>query len=385
MSTHALLSPSSASRWLACTPSARLEMQFPDRGSGAAAEGTLAHALGELILRFKLKRIPRHTYEVELARIQADELYDHTMEDHADAYSVFVLERFAMARAVNKDALIFLEQKLNLTEYVPDGFGTGDVIIIADGVMYIIDLKYGKGVLVNAEENKQMMLYSLGALREFDFMYDITRVNMIIYQPRIDNYSSFEMSVEDLRKWAESDLKPLAALAFKGLGDFRPGSHCRFCKAAPVCKANADRNLELAKYEFADSNLLNDEQIADILDRAGEFQKWLDAVEGYALDQAVNHNKNWPGYKLVEGRGNRKYADESAVANKLDDAGFEKDRVMPRALLGITALQKEIGKKFFDTLVTDLLIKPPGKLTLVPLSDKREAVNSLESAIKDFS
>lgn len=385
MSGHAILSPSSAQRWLNCTPSARLELQFPDKGSAAADEGTLAHALGELVIRRKLNRIQAHVFEIELAKIVADKLYDHAMSDHAEDYAVFVLERFADAVARTKDAQIALEVKVDLTDYIEEGSGTVDVRIVADYLLEIIDLKYGKGVLVDADQNRQMMLYALGALRDADSLYDIEQVRMTIYQPRLGNFSSFQMSVADLRKWAEEELKPRAALAFAGKGDFAPGKHCRFCKAAPVCKANADMNLEVAKYDFADPNLLTDEEISDILDRADGFQKWLESVEGYALDQAVNHDKHWPGYKLVEGRGTRKYTDEEAIAAKLKEQGFEEDKIAPRSLLGITNMTKEIGKKAFDTFLTDFIIKPPGKLTLAPLSDKRPEHNSTASAAADFA
>jgi hypothetical protein len=386
MSAHAILSPSGAHRWLNCTPSARLEQKFADTASEVAREGTLAHALGELILKFKLKKISKTVFNREFKVIEQDALYDHSMQEHAEAYSVFVLEQLSEAQAHTKDAAVFLEHKLNLTEYVPEGFGTGDAIIIADRVMDIIDLKYGKGVLVSAENNKQMMLYSLGALRDFDFVYDIKTVRMTIFQPRIDNFSTWELSVEDLRKWAEDDLKPRAALAFNGEGEFSPGTHCQFCKAKATCKANAEMNLQLASYDFKTPELLTDEEVKDILDRSDLFTNWLKAVNDHALNEAVNNNKKWPGYKLVEGRSNRKYSDESVVASKLLSQGFAEDMIYKkRELFGITDMTKNIGKKQFDLFVTDLLVKPPGKPALVPLEDKRPEYNSTESAVNDFS
>lgn len=383
--SHALLSPSAASRWLNCTRSARLEEQYPDRAGEAAKEGTLAHALSELLLSEKLGRIKKAAFKKQFAAIQKDELYNEAMLDHADAYAVFVMERYSEAQAHTSDALIFLEQKLNLTDYVPEGFGTGDAVIIANHTMDIIDLKYGKGVLVSADQNKQMMLYGLGALREFDFIYDIQHVRMTIHQPRIDNYSSFELPVPDLRKWASDELVPLAKLAFAGEGEFNPGAHCQFCKARAVCKANADMNLEIAKYEFEEAILLDDTDIADILNRAATFKSWLTSVEEHALNEAVNNEKKWPGYKLVEGRSNRKYMDEKLVADKLLQAGFAEDLIYTKKVLGITAMEKEIGKKVFNTELNDLIIKPPGKPTLVPESDKRPEYNSTESAKADFA
>jgi hypothetical protein len=381
---HAILAPSSAQRWLSCTKSARLEEQFPDKAGEAADEGTLAHSLGELILRSKLKRIARYQFNKDLTEIQKNPLYTEAMWEYCESYSAFVLERFAEAISHTKDAMIFLEQKLDLTEYIQEGFGTGDAIIIADGIMDIIDLKYGKGVQVTALNNKQMMLYSLGALRDFDFVYDISKVRMTIYQPRIDNYSSWELSVSDLLTWAQEELKPLAALAFEGKGDYVPGPHCRFCRAKAVCKANADYNLGLAAYDFKTPELLCDEEISDILDRADSFKNWLTAVEDHALNEAINNGKSWPGYKLVEGRSNRKYSDEQAVATKLLEVGFAEDLIYKKGIYTITELEKKIGKKEFALHLSGLIIKPAGKPTLVPMNDKRPEYNSAEAAKQDF-
>lgn len=384
MSNHAILSPSGASRWLACTPSARLEESFPDRAGAEATEGTLAHALGELLIRHQIKGINKKAFDKALKEIQANPQYDNSMQDHAENYAAFVMERFSEAKSHTKDAILFLEQRLDLTEFVPDGFGTGDTVIIADGVLDIIDLKYGKGVPVFAENNKQMMLYGLGALRAFDFMYAIDTVRMTIYQPRLDSVSTWEISVADLTDWAENELKPKAALAFEGEGDYIPGSHCQFCKAKAVCKAHAEMHLEAAKYEFKDSVLLNDEEVVDILTRADAFKKWLSAVEDHALHEAITNGKKWPGYKLVEGRSNRVYSDETLVANRLTSLGFEEDKIYTKKLLGITAMEKEITKKVFAEKLNDLIIKPDGKPTLVPASDKRPELNNIDAAIADF-
>jgi hypothetical protein len=307
------------------------------------------------------------------------------MYSHAEDYALFVMERYAEAQVHTKDALIYLEQRLDMTAYVPEGFGTGDCVIIADGVMDIIDLKYGKGVLVSATDNKQMMLYSLGALREFDFMYDIRSVRMTIFQPRLDNYSTFEMTVDDLMTWAENELKHKAALAFKGEGEFIPGKHCQFCKAKAVCKALADYILELAKHDFAAAETLTDDDIADILDRAGAFKNWIKAVEEHALSEATEHGKRWKGYKLVEGRSNRKYVNEEEVAKTLLASGYKEDTIYaPREILGITAMEKAITKAAFAEKLKGLVIKPQGAPTLVPLGDKRPALNSADAAANDF-
>ena len=379
---HAILSPSGASRWLNCPPSARLEQTFPDSSGDAALEGTLAHELGETLLRLNL--FPEPTLNGTLIKIQKDERFTPDMWDHASNYANYVIETFREAQAITKDAVIQIEANLNLTDYVPEGFGTGDAVIIADGTMDIIDLKYGKGVNVSCENNKQMMLYALGGLREFDYMYDIQNVRMTIYQPRMDNISTFEMSVNDLQEWAENVLKPTAKLAFEGKGEFKVGDHCRFCRAKAVCKANANENLELAQYDFADSILLTDAEVADILSRASAFKSWLTSVEEMALTEAVEKGRNWPGFKLVEGRSNRVYVDEEKVALTLTREGFSEDEIYLKKLLGITAMEKAITKKTFENVLGGLIIKPQGKPTIVPENDKRPAWNSAESAKNDF-
>jgi hypothetical protein len=381
---HAILSPSSASRWLACTPSARLEQQYPDRAGVAAEEGTLAHALSDLVLNFHLMRVSHERFRTVLAVIELNKLYDSSMAEHCGQYVTFVMEMLSEAQAHTPDALIFLEQKLNLTDYVPGGFGTGDVVIIANGTLHIIDLKYGKGVQVSAVNNKQMMLYALGALREFDFLYDIDTVRMTIHQPRIDNYSSFEMSIKDLKAWAAADLVPRAALAFEGKGEFVTGEHCRFCKAAAVCKANADENLKLAKYDFSEGTLLSAVEVADILSRVDRFTKWLTAVEDYALDQAISHGVHWPGYKLVEGRSVRTFTDADKVGALLLTA-YDESEVFNKKIKGLGDLEKLLSKEGFNKLLGDYIVKPPGKPTLVPETDKRPEYNSAAGAAADFA
>lgn len=383
---HAILSPSGASRWLACTPSARLEQQFPNNSSNAAAEGTLAHSLGELMIRLKANHIDTAEYLELLKPLTQSEYYNEEMHWHMGEYAGFVMEQFNTAKAHTKDAILLLEQKLNLTDFVPEGFGTGDVVIIADHVLDFTDLKYGKGVPVSAHENKQMMLYALGALNEFGYMYDIKKVRMTIYQPRLDSISTYELTVEELMAWAENELKPKAQLAFNGEGEYSPGEACRFCRAKAVCKANADYNLQLAKYDFMDATLLGDDEIADILSRADNFTKWLNAVSEHALAEAVNNGKRWPGYKLVEGRSNRAYTDTEKILNVLTvEASYDVAKVTePVKLLPITKLEKAIDKADFQTFVTPYVVKPPGKPALVPASDKRPEYNSAEGAALDF-
>jgi hypothetical protein len=385
MSAHAVLSPSGASRWLACTPSARLEQTFPDSAGIAAREGTLAHALGELLLLHALGRVTETTYENRLATIQSNDLYNTAMFGHAEDYATFVLERFAEAKAGTPDAILEIEVKLDLTEYIQQGFGTGDAVIIADGTLELIDMKYGKGVEVSAFENKQMMLYGLGALKFYALAYDIHDISMTIFQPRLENFSNWSITVEHLRAWGDTVLRPRAALAFAGEGEFQPGTHCRFCRAKAVCRANADYQLEKVRKDFAAPDLLTDEEIADVLERVSGIENWLTAVKDFALVSAVNDGKKWPGFKLVEGRSNRVIADEEKVVARLRDLSYGEELIYNKKIKGIGDLEKLLGKKGFAEELGQWVVKPKGKPTLVPESDKRPEISSADSAKADFA
>lgn len=385
MADHAILSPSSAERWLNCTPSARLEQEFPESTNDAADEGTLAHSLGELLIKNALGRIPKKVFNDLLREIMKNKHYNASMLDHCQDYADFVIEQFTAAKVHTEDAILYLEKQLDLSDYVPEGFGTGDAGIIADQWLTVIDLKYGKGVPVTAVNNKQMRLYSLGALKDYDDVYDIKMIRMIIFQPRLDSVTTDEISVKALRKWAKDELIPLAELAFEGSGEFVPGNHCGFCKAKAKCKAFATYNLELAKYDFSNPGLMSPKEIADVLERSKLFSNWISAVVEHALSEAVQHGKAWPGYKLVYGRSNRKYSDENKVVETLKEAGFGEDEIFDESLKGITALENIMGKKKFSALLGDLIIKPPGKPTLAPLNDKRPAYNSADAARLDFA
>jgi hypothetical protein len=385
MAAHAILSPSGASRWLACTPSARLEENYPEKTSSFAEEGTLAHSLGELLIKEKLGLMPNwKDRAASYTRIEASQHYNDAMLEYCDEYATFVIEQFSGAQAHTPDAVIHLEQKLNLTDYVPEGFGTGDVVIIADDTLTLIDLKYGKGVAVYAENNKQLMLYALGALREYDYLYDIGTVRMVIYQPRIGNISEWEIGVIDLFKWANDELRPRAAMAFAGEGEYVPGNHCQFCKAKAQCRALEEFNLQILKYDFVNPALLEDFEISDVLNRAALFTNWITAVEDHALTAAIA-GKKWPGYKLVEGRSNRKYSDPEAVATLLLEKNFNEEGIYKKTLKGITDMEKYLGKVAFNGFVGPFLIKPAGKPALVPLTDKRPEYNSIDSAVSDFA
>lgn len=374
MAAHAILGASSSHKWLICPPSARLEERFENPTSVYADEGTLAHSLGEALISNDSKAIKE---------IKGNPLYNSDMQQHCEDYRDFVLELLNEAKAITPDASLLLEQRLDFSKWVEEGFGTGDAVIVADGVMRIIDLKYGQGVEVSAHENTQMMLYALGAYNSFEMLYDIKSIIMTIYQPRIKNYSSYEISVVDLLTWAVNVLVPAAKLAYEGKGSYKAGDHCRFCRAKHLCKALAEYNLEYTEPEMLSSELLSDEDIAAILTRADGIKKWLASIEEFAFMEALN-GKKWEGFKLVEGRSNRAYSDADAVAEALINGGVDPAIIYVKSLKTITALEKDLGKKPFNELVGELIIKPAGKPTLVPEGDKRPEWNSADGAAEDF-
>lgn len=378
MAKHAILSASSASKWMNCPPSARLEENYPNKSSEYTAEGTLAHELGELKLKYNLGEITTRKYNSEFKKIESHELFTADMPDYVDIYVDTCMEKVSEARSKTPDALFKIEQRLDFSEWVPEGFGTGDFVIIADGTMEICDLKYGKGVPVSAVGNKQMRLYALGAIAEFSFLYDIEKVRMTIIQPRLDSISTDEIPAEDLLKWAEDFVKPIAELAFKGEGELFTGDHCRFCRAKAVCRARAEKNMELAKYEFRDPFVLDNLEIADILGKAEELAKWAKDVQEYALQQALN-GEEYPGFKVVEGRSNRKWTDEKKIGEILLGQGFLESIIYTKKLTGISNMESAIGKKEVQRLLGDYIIKPPGKPTLASESDKRPVYNSAKA------
>lgn len=363
--SHAILSASSSHRWMNCTPSARLEREFADRETEAAAEGTAAHALCEHKLRRALKMRSRKP----VSKYDCDE-----MDGYTDGYVEFVLEQFAQAKLECVDPLVLIEQRLDFSCWVPEGFGTGDCLIVADKLLHIIDFKYGQGVLVEAEGNPQMMLYALGALRLFDSLYDISEVSMSIYQPRRENVSTWTISVDELNAWAENILKPKAELAHKGEGDYLPGPWCQFCKAAVKCRARAEEKLQLAQFEFAPPPLLSDEEVEEILGKLDDLTKWANEIQAYAQDAAINHGKVWQGFKLVASRTNRKYTDEEAVVKAANEAGYHD--IFKKSLIPITEMEKLMGKKNFTAILGSLVEKPQGRPTLVPVTDKRPALTN---------
>lgn len=379
---HALLGASKAEQWLNCPPSARLQEGIPEKTSQYAAEGTLAHEIAELMLRRRLQPCgpsEKRKIDNQLAKLREDPMHSGEMDEALQMYCDHVEELFMEAAGRSKDRVLMLEERLDFSEWVPEGFGTGDVVIVADDLMDVIDLKFGKGVPVSAVGNPQMRLYALGALQSVGYLYDIKRVRMTIVQPRLDSISSDILTVDELLEWAETVVRPAAELAFAGKGELKPGDHCRWCKVKATCRARAEANMKALSYEFQDPALLSVEEIGQILHIADLLAAWAKDVQDYAQEQAVRGAK-FPGWKLVEGRSNRQITDKDAAKEKLVAEGYPEDDILkPRELKGITDLEKLVGKKKFADVLGDLLQKPPGKPVLVVETDPRPELNSVES------
>ena len=377
MPKHAYLSASASHRWLACPPSAKLCANILDQASEYAQQGTDCHELCAYLVEKALGRdvidpTENLTY------------YDAEMQNCAEEYRNYVLEQIEAAKEFCKDPQVMIEQRLDFSRWVENGFGTGDCVIVADEVLQIIDYKHGLGILVSAGDdehggNSQMMCYALGALKVFGDIYDINQIKMTIFQPRRDNISTYTISKEDLLKWADEVLAPTAQLAYVGKGEFNAGDHCTFCKVKATCRKRAEYNLELAKYDFEMPTTLDDTEIVAILEKVDEMISWGNDIKDYALQQAQS-GVHFEGWKIVEGRSNRKYTDENAVADTVKDAGFDP---YEKKLLGITAMSTLLGKKKFEELLGGLIYKPPGKPTLVPESDKRPAMNTAKDDFKE--
>lgn len=372
MTKHSILSASASHRWLNCPPSVRLTEELPDTTSDFALEGTDAHVLCAYLVEKALGRNARDPTE-DLA------FYNDEMQDCAEEYRNYVMEQVEKAKGYSRDPTVLIEQRMDFSKWVPEGFGTGDCLIVADGLLQVIDYKHGLGVLVDADYNPQMMCYALGALEMFDGLYDFDKVTMTIFQPRKHNISTFEIEKTELLEWAENELAPKAELAFKGGGERESGKHCQFCKLKNVCRKRAEDNLALAKMEFANPETLDNEDIAEILPKLDLLISWANDIKAYALNQATDGH-NIPGYKLVEGRSVRKFSDESAVSQAVMEAGFDP---YEKKLLTITAMTKLLGKKTFNDLLGGLVIKPSGKPTLVPIDDSRQVMNLAKHEFKE--
>lgn len=361
MRGHALLSASSSHRWIHCPPSVRLSENYENRNTEYALEGTEAHLLCE----YKLKQL----LGIELEDPTDDlQYYSKKMEENAENYAEYVFEVYENAKQSCPDPLVLIEQQVRYENWVKDGFGTADALVVADDTIHVIDYKNGSGILVECEDNSQMKCYALGSLQLFDDIYDIYNISMTIFQPNRDNISTCTISKDELMTWADEVLKPAAELAYEGKGDFTCGDWCQFCAVKHICRARAEYATELAKYDFQDPVLLDDVDISDILGHIDILESWAKDVKEYALKQALS-GKKWPGMKLVEGRSVRKYVDEARVAEAVIERGYDP---YEKKLLGITAMTSLLGKQKFNELLGDLIVKPAGKPVLVPETDKRK-------------
>lgn len=376
---HAFLSPSAAERWLKCTPAPRLEAKFEEAESDYAREGTLAHSICECLLQGFLKDGITLLTLAEEKFFQKQEFYTGAMLEYCHDFAAYVLSRYA------EGDLLCIEEKIDLTAYIPEAFGTTDVyhLQVKDKTLHIEDFKYGKGVAVSAADNPQLKIYALGVLKRIPKKYKVETVTLHIFQPRIANNSEYSISVKELLKWSEDELKPSAILAFNGEGVYNPGDHCLFCKAKANCRAIAEYNLALVKEDFAEPALLSDEELLNIFRRKSIFESWLGAVCSFVLSEAVKGNKEWPGYKLVEGKSNRVYTDEAAIEKVILEKLFISDMHKPKQLLGITELEAKLGKENFNTYVGPFLRKPPGAPTLTVETDARKVYSSAAIEFND--
>lgn len=379
--SHALLSASGASRWLACPPSA----VAGDKAEGGerktsfyAEEGTFAHELSELYFALKYEGMTKRTFNSRLKKMKASEYYNEELHDYVMEYVDMIEERInaAYARSSKEATTLMFEERLDYSDYAPGGFGTGDVLIFSGGILEIIDLKFGKGVEVSAVDNPQLKLYGLGGISLFDIIEDITAVTMTIIQPRLNNYSSHEMSYQELTDWGDQ-IKPIANLAYKGKGEFNPGEHCRFCPIKATCRARMDKYTKRTKV-MKEPYLIDKEELSDLLFEVDDIAKWAKDVKDFAQEQALK-GETYDGWKLVEGRSIRRYTDADAIAQVLNDNGVKAEVIYePPKLLSISKLEKAVGKKTLTDLAGAYIEKPEGKPTLVPESDKRKAMHSAD-------
>ncbi|PTY77156.1 hypothetical protein B5V89_15595 [Heyndrickxia sporothermodurans] len=378
--SHALLSASASHRWLTCTPSVRLEEQFPETTSPYAEEGTLAHEIAELKLRKHfVEPMSQRTFNTRLNKMKKHELYQEEMLKHTDTYLEYLQ---GITIGLSSMPYVAVEKKLNYSAYAPEGFGTVDCLIIGGDTLYITDFKYGKGVPVSAENNPQMKLYALGAYLEYSFLYPIKTVHLAIIQPRLDSISEFTLPLDDLLAWGE-EIKPLAQKAFNGEGEFVPGEHCKFCKAKVQCRARADQYTALEDFKSMKPPLISNEEVGEILEKAAHLESWVKALKEYALSECLKGNEI-PNWKAVEGRTTRNYVDLDKAFEHLKNNGIDEAILYDRVPLTVAKIEKELGKKEFKSLLEEpgLIVKSAGKPTLAPTSDKRKSVSP--DAAADF-
>lgn len=378
---HALLGPSGASRWMACTPSARLEETLPEKESDFAKEGSLAHAIAELKL---LKKIVEPTmatrkFNAEMKKLNENPLYQEEMQEYTDMYVDFIQEQLCQC---NASPFVAVEQRVDISDYVPEAFGTTDCVILSGNTLHVIDFKYGKGVAVYAQENKQMLLYALGVYLSYSLIYDIKQIQMSIVQPRISNFSSWECDKDYLLSFAE-EAKEKALLAFEGKGEFVPGEHCKFCRAKATCRARAQEYLELEGWQYATGSQLTLDEVGCILQKAQHLKEWAESLKEWALAQSLE-GVTIPGWKAVHGRGSRSFTDTDKAISKLKECGVPEELLYERKVLTLAQMEKVVGKKAFGEYVGELIVSKEGAPTLVAESDKRQAITNRISAEEEF-
>ncbi len=369
--SHALLSASSSHKWLVCTPSARLEEKFPNKTSEYMAEGTLAHSIAEFKVRsYFLEPISKTTYTKRLNKLKKEELFQDEMLLHTDTYLEFIKGE---ALKTSNRPFIAVEQKIDFSKYVPEGFGTADCILLSGDTLHIIDFKYGKGIKVDAEDNPQMKLYALGVLEQYGLFYDIRNIKMTIIQPRIDNISSYETSKESLLDWGENVVRPQAQKAFMGLGEYVQGEHCKTCRAKGACEFRAKENMKIVEEikEAQETGIVSNINLGEILTKTDGIEEWLKNIRDYALEQLLK-GQEVPGWKAVEGRSNRKIVDIDKAFEILEANGYDQAILYERKPITLSQLEKTIGKSKVLDAIGDYIEKPKGAPTLAKESDKRE-------------
>lgn len=364
---QALLAPSSANRWLFCTPSARLEEQFSIISSDYNAEGNLAHEIAKLKLKERFCPLGQKNFIMELKKLQHDPFFREEMLEHADTYMNYIDYIF---HSYPKAPYIALEKRLDYSHIVPGGFGTLDCLIIAEDTLWVVDFKYGKGFTVSVLDNPQTKLYSLGALSAYGLMYNIRTIKMAICQPRLKNISEGEVSAAELLAWGES-IRPQALAAYMGKGEFKPGPWCNFCRAKVLCRARSDVHLALEEHKQRPAPLISNEEIGEILIRVRNLKRWIDELEEYALSQCLS-GALIPGWKAVMGRSNRQFINVEEAFEMLEKAGYDEEQLFEKKPITPAVLEKLMGKKRFSELLSGHVEMIPGKPILVPESDRRQ-------------
>ncbi len=380
MSEHALLSASSSKKWINCPPSARLEEQFPDTATVYAREGTLAHHIAELKVRkYFIEPMTQRTFNSRLKKLQKEELYKPEMLEHTDVYLEYIK---GAALECKSKPFVAVEKRLDYSEVAPGGFGTGDCILISGDTLHIIDFKYGSGVAVYAENNTQMMLYAMGAIKAYSMLYTINNIEMTIVQPRLNNISEYSISAVELNEWAKS-IKPIAELAYKGEGEFKDGDWCRFCRANAVCRKQSENITALEAFGDKLPPLLSDNEVGGLLEKVIKLEKWAKNIKEYALN-AILDGKEIPGWKAVISRKCRAFTDTEKAFKAITEKGYDESLLYERKPLSLTNIEKLMGKKEFNDVLSEYITMSQGQPTLAPLSDKRESYTNKITAEEAF-